>query len=125
MAHRGMNFGMFLAPCHWIGEHHSARWEPIAADEIMIAAAERTHANEGANREETLNSYELFARYVMPRFQGSLGSVAGSYEWARDNRKTIFGPNVEAIRSAYTDAKEYLARTSGGADAGPTAPGVE
>src|SRR5712671_7461930 len=28
-------------------------------------------AHEWANREQTLKSYELFARYVMPRFQGS------------------------------------------------------
>ena len=85
-------------------------------------------ANEWANREETLKSYELFARYVMPRFQGSLDSVAASSEWARANRKTIFGPNVEAIRKAYADAgrpvpKEFLSRTTGGADAGPIVPG--
>jgi limonene 1,2-monooxygenase len=85
-------------------------------------------AHEWADREQTLRSYELFARYVMPRFQGSLDSVARSNEWARANRKTIFGPNVEAIRKAYTDAgrpvpKEFIARTSGGADAGPVVPG--
>jgi limonene 1,2-monooxygenase len=85
-------------------------------------------ANEWANREQTLKSYELFARYVMPRFQGSLDSVAGSHQWARGNRKTIFGPNVEAIKKAFHDAgrpvpKEFLARTAGGADVGPTVPG--
>ena len=32
-------------------------------------------AHEWANREQTLKSYELFARYVMPRFQGSLGPI--------------------------------------------------
>ena len=71
MAHRGMKFGIFLAPFHrvgenptlalgrdmeliewldhlgydevWIGEHHSAGWELIASPELMIAAAaERT-----------------------------------------------------------------------------------
>src|SRR3977135_3390208 len=71
MAHRGMKFGIFLAPFHrvgenptlaidrdmeltdgldhlgleegWSGEHHSAGWELIASPEIMIAAAaERT-----------------------------------------------------------------------------------
>jgi len=85
-------------------------------------------ANEWASREETLKSYEIFARYVMPRFQGSLDAVAGSNQWARSNRKTIFGPNVEAIRKAFTDAgrpvpKEFLSRTTGGADAGPIVPG--
>src|SRR5207247_923454 len=71
MAHKGMKFGIFLAPFHrlgenptlamnrdmeliewldwlgydevWIGEHHSAGWEVIASPEIFIgAAAERT-----------------------------------------------------------------------------------
>src|SRR5260221_8881092 len=71
MAHRGMKFGIFLAPFHrvgenptlalardmeliewldhlgydeaWIGEHHSAGWETIAAPEVFIGAAiERT-----------------------------------------------------------------------------------
>ena len=86
-------------------------------------------ANEWANREETLKSYELFARYVMPRFQGSLDTVAGSNQWARSNRKTIFGPNVEAIRKAFTDAgrpvpKEFEARTTGAADVGPAPDGA-
>jgi limonene 1,2-monooxygenase len=86
-------------------------------------------AHEWANREETLRSYELFARYVMPRFQGSLDSIADSNAWCRENRRTIFGPNVEAIRKAYVDAgrevpKEFMARTAGARDVGvgPTVP---
>ena len=67
MAHRGLTFGIFLAPFHrlgenptlaiardveliqwldylgydeaWIGEHHSAGWELIASPELIIAAA--------------------------------------------------------------------------------------
>ena len=53
-------------------------------------------AHEWANREQTLKSYELFARYVMPRFQGSLDTIRNANDWARSNRKTIFSPNVEA-----------------------------
>src|SRR5438046_246749 len=83
-------------------------------------------AHEWANREKTLKSYELFARYVMPRFQGSLDTIRGSNEWARGNRKTIFGPNVEAVRRAYLDAgrpipAEYRQRTSGARDVEPPA----
>jgi limonene 1,2-monooxygenase len=82
-------------------------------------------AHEWANREQTLKSYELFARYVMPRFQGSLGTIQDSNDWARGNRKTIFGPNVEAVRRAYLDAgreipAEYRQRTSGARDVDPT-----
>jgi limonene 1,2-monooxygenase len=86
-------------------------------------------AHEWANREQTLKSYELFARYVMPRFQGSLDMVRGSNDWARGNRKTIFSPNVEAIKRAYTDAgreipAEFRQRTSGARDidSTPTTP---
>ena len=67
MAHRGMNFGVFLAPYHklgenptlslardlelvewadylgydeaWMGEHHSGGWEVIGSPEIFIAHA--------------------------------------------------------------------------------------
>ena len=86
-------------------------------------------AHEWANREQTLKSYELFARYVMPRFQRSLATVKDSNEWARGNRKTIFSPNVEAVRRAYTDAgrevpAEFRQRTSGARDldSPPTTP---
>ena len=86
-------------------------------------------AHEWATREQTLRSYELFARYVMPCFQGSLDSIRGSNEWARANRKTIFGPNVEAVRRAYLDAgreipAEFRQRTSGArdVDSPPTTP---
>jgi limonene 1,2-monooxygenase len=86
-------------------------------------------AHEWATREQTLRSYELFARYVMPRFQGSLESIRGSNDWARGNRKTIFSPNVEAVRRAYLNAgreipAEFRQRTSGArdVDSPPTTP---
>lgn len=60
-------------------------------------------AHEWANRTDTLNSYELFARYVMPRFQGSLRTLQQSNELVRSRRKEISKPNVAAIRRAFTD----------------------
>ena len=82
-------------------------------------------AHEWANREQTLRSYELFARYVMPRFQGSLDTIAGSNTWARENRKQVFGSTVEAVRRAFTDfgraapEEEIRARTLGARDLDP------
>jgi limonene 1,2-monooxygenase len=78
-------------------------------------------AHEWANREQTLRSYELFARYVMPAFQGSVDTVIGSNEWARTNRKQIFGPTVEAVQRAYTDfgravPEGFRGRTAGARD---------
>src|ERR1051325_866549 len=60
-------------------------------------------AHNWATREQTLKSYELFARYVMPAFQGSADGPRSSNEWARSNRKTIFSPNVEAIKRASSE----------------------
>ena len=78
-------------------------------------------AHEWANREQTMRSYELFARYVMPQFQGALDSVAGSAVWARENRKQVFGGTVEAVKRAFTDfgaavPEEFKARTIGARD---------
>jgi limonene 1,2-monooxygenase len=82
-------------------------------------------AHEWANREQTLRSYELFARYVMPHFQGSLTTISGSNNWARDNRKQVFGSTVEAVKRAFTDfgreapEEAIRARTLGARDLDP------
>ena len=79
-------------------------------------------AHDWADREQTWRSYELFARWVMPRFQQSLDTVSESYDWVVSNRKTIFGPNVDALRRAFTDSGRDApanlgARASGARDA--------
>ena len=83
-------------------------------------------AHDWADREATWRSYELFARWVMPQFQESLDMPQGSWGWCVENRKTIFGPNVEALRKAFTDAgravpDRYDARASGARDMQPQA----
>jgi limonene 1,2-monooxygenase len=47
----------------------------------------------------TLRSYELIARYVMPRFQGSNDARRESMEWATKNRPRFMGAMVQAIGS--------------------------
>jgi len=81
-------------------------------------------AHEWANREQTLRSYELFARWVMPQFQGSLETVTGSNAWAQENRKAVFGRTVEAVRRAFLDVgravpEGFHLRTAGARDADP------
>ena len=82
-------------------------------------------AHEWANREQTMRSFELFARYVMQVFQGSLDQVVSSNVWARDNRKQVFGPTVEAVKRAFTDfgaaapEEAIRARTLGARDIDP------
>jgi limonene 1,2-monooxygenase len=56
-----------------------------------------------ADREATLRSYELVARFVMPRFQGTLSRLRESRDWAADNRGTFIGRAVEAIGKAIQD----------------------
>ena len=78
-------------------------------------------AHEWATREQTMRSYELFARYVMPRFQGSLETPAASNAWAMENRKQVFGPYVAAVKRAFTDVgrevpEGFAARTAGARD---------
>src|SRR5919202_1875222 len=34
-----MRFGIFMAPFHPVGEHHSGGWETIGSPEVFIAAA--------------------------------------------------------------------------------------
>jgi limonene 1,2-monooxygenase len=61
-------------------------------------------AHEWADREATWRSFELFARWVMPRFQGSLRMPTASRDWCVENRGGIFAPNMQALHKAFTDA---------------------
>lgn len=56
-------------------------------------------AHEWADREATLRSYELFARYVIPEFQNALAAPRASRDWAAANRTTFIGAAVQAIMS--------------------------
>ncbi|MCT9083690.1 LLM class flavin-dependent oxidoreductase [Streptomyces fulvoviolaceus] len=56
--------------------------------------------NDWADRERTLRSYELFAKYVTPHFQGSLDSLRDSRDWVSENRPTFLGASSAAIESA-------------------------
>lgn len=60
-------------------------------------------AHEWATREQTMRSYELFARYVMPVFQQSLEPIAESNAWARANRAELFGTTPDAMKRAFTE----------------------
>src|SRR5215831_7460988 len=63
-------------------------------------------AHDWADRDATLRSYELVARFVMPRFQGTLPRLEQSRNWAAENRGTFIGRAVEAIGKAIQDYAE-------------------
>ena len=68
-------------------------------------------AHEWADRPETLRSYELISRYVMPVFQGSAASLTASRDWAAENRPTFIGEAGAAIMSSIqSHAAEKAAR---------------
>ena len=60
-------------------------------------------AHEWTSWEKTKHSYELFARYVAPKFQGQLDRISDSQEFVSSHRTTIFGPNAAAIGKAFID----------------------
>ena len=68
------------------------------------AGAVLFRAHDWADREATLRSYELFARWVMPRFQGSAQAPIDSREWVSANRAGIFQPRINALQKAFTDS---------------------
>jgi limonene 1,2-monooxygenase len=60
-------------------------------------------AHEWTSWERTKHSFELFARYVAPHFQGQLNRVRDSQQYVSEHRTTIFGPNAAAIGKAFAD----------------------
>jgi limonene 1,2-monooxygenase len=53
-----------------------------------------------ADPDATLRSYRLFAREVMPHFQGQLASAVASHDWATNKRNELFGRAGQAIMNA-------------------------
>jgi limonene 1,2-monooxygenase len=77
-------------------------------------------AHEWADRRATLASYELFARDVMPLFQGSVPTLVRSRDWAADNRPTFIGAATQAVMQSvadhYAERDARVAATSRPAD---------
>ena len=64
-------------------------------------------AHEWASREKTLKSYEMLARYVMPKFQGSAIPIEYSQQWTAERRDQLFNSSVKAVVKAMHDYKEH------------------
>jgi limonene 1,2-monooxygenase len=70
-------------------------------------------ANEWADREAQMKSYELFARYVAPRFNEAAHAPKRSRDWAAENRPTFIGRVGEAIVKSMSDhAAEQQEKTN-------------
>ena len=87
----------------------------IGTPEDCIAGIERLQESSGgfggfmvrvedwATREKTLHSYELLARYVVPRFQGSLSGIQASNQWASERKEALQANRIAGLKRA-TDA---------------------
>src|SRR4051794_15898083 len=53
-----------------------------------------------ADHAQTLRSYELFAQYVMPHFQGQLAPTQASYDWILGTGYQFVGQTITAIDKA-------------------------
>ncbi|HEX4015944.1 MAG TPA: hypothetical protein VHX15_04345, partial [Frankiaceae bacterium] len=53
-----------------------------------------------ADKQRTRQSYELFARYVMPYFQDSLHRLRDTHEWVTQNHGQFLQASHAAIDSA-------------------------
>jgi limonene 1,2-monooxygenase len=65
-------------------------------------------AHDWANREKTLRSYELLARYVIPHFKGMLDPLQASYDMVVGNKRSYGGPAMAAISKAFEDAGKAM-----------------
>ena len=65
-------------------------------------------AHEWASTDATNRSYELFARYVAPRFQGQLDPIMVSRNWVENNLRAVFGATPAATERAFEDAGKPL-----------------
>ena len=62
-----------------------------------------------ASPDATLASYRLFAREVMPHFQGRLEAPRVSHDWATAKRNELFGRAGQAMLNAITTHVEEKA----------------
>jgi limonene 1,2-monooxygenase len=73
-------------------------------------------AHNAASPEATRKSYDLIARYVMPRFQQSNANRTASIEWAAANANRFMEAYMSGINSAIKSHEdEKAAKAKGGA----------
>ena len=60
--------------------------------------------HEWAGPQEMTRNYELFARYVMPHFQGLIDPLQRSQQWLASRNTEVFGLGPDVMRAAFQDA---------------------
>jgi limonene 1,2-monooxygenase len=67
-------------------------------------------AHEWANRDATRRSYELIARYVMPRFQDGTAYTRRSMQWVQENRTPFLAAATQGMMEAIQKDAEDRAK---------------
>ena len=75
-------------------------------------------AHEWADTAATRRSYELLARYVFPRFQGSADTTTASRDWAAENRPEFIAAATTAIMTAVQSHHQERAEKQAAAEGG-------
>ncbi|HMO95153.1 MAG TPA: LLM class flavin-dependent oxidoreductase [Tepidiformaceae bacterium] len=65
-------------------------------------------AHEWTSTEKTLRSYELWARYVAPVFQGQLSVMEENRNWIETQMNAVFKGTAQAQIKAFTDAGKEI-----------------
>lgn len=65
-------------------------------------------AHEWASTEKTLRSYELWMRYVAPRFQGQIEVLEANRNWIEGHLGEVFAKTAQAQVKAFSDAGKEL-----------------
>ena len=74
---------------------------PGEVAEVGAEPASHGDAEPGlATREDTLKSYELFARYVMPQFQGHAQATLDAARRAKEVRESLAAAQAQAVEDA-------------------------
>jgi limonene 1,2-monooxygenase len=84
----------------------------IGTPEDCIAGIERLQEMSGGfggfmlrvedwvSRDKRFHSYELLARYVMPRFQGTVRGIMTSNQWSRDRKDQLHANAIAGLKQA-------------------------
>lgn len=65
-------------------------------------------AHDWADREQTLRSYELMGRYVIPEFSGHMEPLRASYDTVVSKKRDYGQSALAAIKKAYVDAGQEM-----------------
>ena len=85
------------------------RWEYLnltvnpLSGELLRDWSVNMMATEWGTREQIMHHYELVARYVMPRFQGSVDSLISSQKWSAEIKEELGERRAAAMERARHD----------------------